>query len=533
MLRRSLAIALAFACANAAAGPVPPKAPPKLPPKATPLADRKLEKVEAARAGEKKGEPAKPEPAKADAAKPAQAAKPEPAKAAPPPVPAPPAPPPVAVRPPPPPHAPLAWPTAPKLGLAIERYTLPNGLRVVLVPEPSVPTVAVSVTYDVGSRDEVTGRTGFAHLFEHMMFQGSANVPRGAFDRLLSARGGSNNGTTNTDRTEYHEQLPSHELPLALWLEADRMKALAVSTENFENQRAVVKEEYRMSVSNRAYARSAMDLESKVYANYPAYAHDTIGSMEDLDAADFAWVEDFHRTHYGPNRAILTVAGALDLEEARALVEQYFAAIPASAAPAPEHAKGAEPPKASRTVRKDPLAKLTRIDDGWLMPACDADDRYALEVAAAILGDGESSRLERILVRERGVAVEVEAAVDDRRGPSLFQVSATLASGVNLARAEAALSAEIERLGNDGPTDAEVHKALTRLEAQLLHAVQSNLHRASVLSMHELRSGDARTYEAELARFCRVRRDHVKAAVKKWLTPKARVRVVTEPEASK
>jgi zinc protease len=255
--------------------------------------------------------------------------------------------------------------------------------------------------------------------------------------------------------------------------------------------------------------------------------------MEDLDAADFAWVADFHRTHYGPNRAILTVAGALDLEEARALVEQYFAAIPASAAPAPEHAKSAEPPKASRTVRKDPLAKLTRVDDGWIMPACDADDRYALEVAAAILGDGESSRLERILVRERGVAVEVEAAVDDRRGPSLFQVSATLASGVNLARAEAALSAEIERLGNDGPTDAEVHKALTRLEAQLLHAVQSNLHRASVLSMHELRSGDARTYEAELARFFRVRRDHVKAAVKKWLTPKARVRVVTEPEASK
>jgi zinc protease len=136
-------------------------------------------------------------------------------------------------------------------------------------------------------------------------------------------------------------------------------------------------------------------------------------------------------------------------------------------------------------------------------------------------------------VRERGVAVEVEAAVDDRRGPSLFQVGATLASGVTLARAEAALSAEIERLGNDGPTDAEVHKALTRLEAQLLHAVQSNLHRASVLSMHELRNGDARTYEAELARFFRVRRDDVKAAVKKWLTPKARVRVVTEPEASK
>ena len=446
----------------------------------------------------------------------------------PPAAPAPPAPPtPVLIALPPAP--PLPWPSAPKVGLTVERFQLANGLRVLLVPDASVPTIAVAVTYDVGSRDEAVGRTGFAHLFEHMMFQGSANVPRGAFDRYLSARGGSNNGTTNEDRTEYFEQLPSHELPLALWLEADRMAALQVTPENFENQRAVVKEEYRMSVANRPYALSGIALQEKVYANYPAYAHDAIGSMEDLDAAAFPWVEEFHRKHYGPNRAILAIAGALDVAEARSLVEKYFAPIAASAEAAPAHGKTATPPTGSRTVRKDPLAKLTRIDDGWLMPACDDDDRFALEVAAAVLGDGESSRLERILVRERGVAVEVEASVDDRRGPSMFSIGAMISSGVSLARAEAALGNEVDRLGATGPSEAEVRKALARLEAQLLHGIQANMNRALALSGHELRTGDASTYESDLERYFRVRPADVSRVVKKWLSAKSRVRVITEP----
>ncbi len=428
-----------------------------------------------------------------------------------------------------PPAPPLPWPSAPKVGLTVERFQLANGLRVLLVPDASVPTIAVAVTYDVGSRDESVGRTGFAHLFEHMMFQGSANVPRGAFDRYLSARGGSNNGTTNEDRTEYYEQLPSHELPLALWLEADRMAALQVTPENFENQRAVVKEEYRMSVANRPYALSGIALQEKVYANYSAYAHDAIGSMEDLDAAAFPWVEEFHRKHYGPNRAILAIAGALDVAEARSLVEKYFAPIAASAEAAPAHGKTATPPVGSRTVRKDPLAKLTRIDDGWLMPACDDDDRFALEVAAAVLGDGESSRLERILVRERGVAVEVEASVDDRRGPSMFSIGALISSGVSLARAEAALGNEVDRLGATGPSEAEVRKALARLEAQLLHGIQANMNRALALSAHELRTGNASTYESDLERYFRVRPADVSRVVKKWLSAKSRVRVVTEP----
>ena len=505
MFRTTLALTLL--AANALAGPG--RAPPiKLPPRATQkLESRKLEKVDA------KG-------TKSAKAKEAFDAKIEPPKPA----------------TPHPTHAPAAdpqpWPAAPKLGLRVERFTLPNGLRVVLVPDDAVPTIAVAVTYDVASRDETPGRTGFAHLFEHMMFQGSANVPRGAFDRLLASRGGSNNGSTSADRTEYHETLPSHELPLALWLEADRMRALAVTPENFENQRAVVKEEYRMSVSNTPYALSGIDLQSKVYVNYPAYAHDTIGSMDDLDGAKFEWIEDFHRRHYGPNRAVLAIAGAMDVHEARDLVERYFAAIPATAEPAPVHPKSAAAPAASRTLRKDPLAKLTRIDDAWLMPARDDDDRYALEVAAAVLGDGESSRLERILVRERGVAVEVEASVDDRRGPSTFAVAANLASGVNVARAETALSHEINRLGAEGPTEAEVRKALTRLEAQLLHGVQANMNRALALSMHELCAGDALAYEADLERYFRVRPDDIRRVVAKWLSPRNRVRIVTVPEAA-
>src|SRR3954469_3574095 len=178
------------------------------------------------------------------------------------------------------------------------------------------PTVAVAMTYDVGARNEERGRSGFAHLFEHMMFEGSANVPKGEHFRLVSAHGGNLNGTTSSDRTNYFEMLPASELPLALWLEADRMKSLNVSEENFENQRKVVQEEYRMRVSNAAYAPSNIRLDELIYQGYWPYEHAPIGSMPDLDAAQLDWVRDFHAHHYGPNNAVLTVSGDIDPAEA-------------------------------------------------------------------------------------------------------------------------------------------------------------------------------------------------------------------------
>ncbi|HLV20429.1 MAG TPA: pitrilysin family protein, partial [Polyangiaceae bacterium] len=207
--------------------------------------------------------------------------------------------------------------------LSLQKATLDNGLRVVMNVDRSTPTVAVCVTYDVGSRNEERGKSGFAHLFEHIMFQGSRNVPKGEHFKLISARGGTLNGTTSPDRTNYYEMLPMNELALGLWLEADRMRWLDVTTENFENQRRVVQEEYRMRVSNAAYMQGLLRLRELAFADYWPYGHDAIGSMTDLDNARFEWVKDFHASYYAPNNAVLTIAGNFDTDEAMRLVREY------------------------------------------------------------------------------------------------------------------------------------------------------------------------------------------------------------------
>jgi predicted Zn-dependent peptidase len=210
------------------------------------------------------------------------------------------------------------------LTLSIQRATLDNGLRVVMNVDHSSPNVAVCVTYDVGSRNEEVGKAGFAHLFEHMMFQGSANVQKGQHFTLITARGGTLNGTTSTDRTNYFEMLPSSELSLGLWLEAERMKSLAVTAENVENQRAVVQEEYRMRVSNQAYAEGRMRLRALAFEGYFPYGHDPIGIMADLDAAKLEYVAAFHAAYYAPDNAVLAISGDFDTDQAMTLVREYF-----------------------------------------------------------------------------------------------------------------------------------------------------------------------------------------------------------------
>src|SRR5688500_7996108 len=218
--------------------------------------------------------------------------------------------------------------------LDIEQYSLKNGLRVVLNPDMAVPVVSVAVYYDVGSRNEREGRTGFAHLFEHMMFQGSENVPKAGHFQYVFNNGGTMNGTTSSERTNYFETLPSSQLPLALWLESDRMRSLKVTQENLDNQREAVKEEKRLSYDNRPSSSAFLRLNELVYRN-PRNAHSTIGSMEDLDAATVDDVREFFRVYYAPNNAVLTVVGDFDPAEARALIETYFATIPSQPAPPP------------------------------------------------------------------------------------------------------------------------------------------------------------------------------------------------------
>ena len=212
--------------------------------------------------------------------------------------------------------------------ISVEQFTLANGLRVILSEDHAVPVVSVAVYFDVGSRNEREGRTGFAHLFEHMMFQGSENVPKAGHFQYIFNNGGTMNGTTSSERTNYYETLPANQLPLALWLESDRMRSLKVTQENLDNQRDAVKEEKRLNYDNRPYSNAFLRLNELVYKN-PANAHSTIGSMEDLDDATIDDVREFFRIYYAPNNAVLAVCGDFDSGEARSLVEKYFASIPA------------------------------------------------------------------------------------------------------------------------------------------------------------------------------------------------------------
>ncbi|HJL17055.1 MAG TPA: pitrilysin family protein, partial [Sandaracinaceae bacterium LLY-WYZ-13_1] len=252
--------------------------------------------------------------------------------------------------------------------LPIQRARLDNGLRVVMSPDRTVPTVAIAVYYDVGSRNEVRGRSGFAHLFEHMMFQGSANVAKGEHFQLVMNRGGSLNGTTSHDRTNYFETLPSNELALGLWLEADRMRSLAVTAENFENQRQVVMEEWRQSYRNQPYAMSFLRINELAYGDYWPYAHSTIGDIQDLQNAPLSAVQEFFDTYYTPNNAVLSISGDFDPEEAMTMVRRYFGDIPSREVP--EYDPGELPPQTRERheTMQDPLAERPAFHIGWHIP---------------------------------------------------------------------------------------------------------------------------------------------------------------------
>jgi zinc protease len=433
---------------------------------------------------------------------------------------------------------PPAAPAAPlSLELSVERATLGNGLRVVLDVDHTSPTIAIAVVYDVGSRSEAAGRSGFAHLFEHMMFQGSRNVAKGEHAVLVAAHGGMSNGTTGPDATTYYERLPANELALGLWLEADRMRSLDVSRENFENQRRVVEEEYRMRVSNAAYAPSGIRLEELVYQGYRPYEHPTIGTMAELDAAELPWVSAFYARHYGPNNAVLAVAGDVDAAEATALVHRYFDAIPRVDA---EPFADASPPEqtSERTaVMHDDNARTPGVLYGWEVPPSRSaarppvasPDHDALALAALLLGGGESSRLYQLLVRDRALAQSVMAGVDGRRGPDLFTLDLHLTEKAQVAEVQRLVEAEIKALATAGPTPAEVEKAHRQAEARLVLGLQSNLSRARRLAEYEDFYGDARLLREEIGRALAVTKDDIRRAVAQHLSPTRRTVVVTLP----
>jgi zinc protease len=423
-----------------------------------------------------------------------------------------------------------APPTPPALSLQVQKATLENGLRVVMNVDRTSPTIAVAVTYDVGARNEERGRSGFAHLVEHMMFEGSANVGKGEHFKLVSGHGGALNGTTSSDRTNYFEMLPSNELPLALWLEADRMKSLDVSAENFENQRKVVQEEYRMRVSNVAYAPAQIRLEELVFQGYWPYEHDAIGSMQDLDNAQLEWVRSFHDSYYAPNLAVLSIAGDFEPDEAMQLVHRFFdtgkkqeKVVPYEPGDLPEQ----QGPR--NAALEDSHAKTPAFFYGWAIVPNRDPDHYALELAMSVLSDGESSRLHQKLVRDKALAQEVWGWTEDHRGPDMAGIQVKLADGARVSDAEKATDAVIEALTRDGPTEAEMTKVRNRVEALFLFGLQSNLQRANKLGQYELFYGDARLLNTEPARYFAVTRDDVKRVLAKYIVPARRTLVEVRP----
>jgi zinc protease len=406
--------------------------------------------------------------------------------------------------------------------------TLDNGLKVIIAPDHFAPVFAIDVTYNAGSRNEKPGRTGFAHLFEHMMYEGSVNVGKGEHMFLVQNYGGSMNGTTNEDRTTYFEELPRNQLDLALFLESDRMKALNITQSNLDNQRNAVEEERRLGVDNQPYGKSYEEVESMAYDSFP-YHHSVIGSMEDLNAASVDDVKDFFRTYYAPNNAVLVLVGDIDPRQALAKVKKYFSDI--SRQPAPPELVFSEPvhDKERRKTINDALARLPQVQLAYNVPPGNTPDTLALQVLASVLSSGRSSRFYQHLVREKQVALNANAFSQGRRGPSLFQVVAIPRPGVKVEDLEKALDDEIAAVQKDGIADAELAKVRTQYLRQQIQTRSSCLSLAIQIGTYAVNFNDPNLINTLYGKMASVDAEQVKQAAQKYLVPAHRAVLITMP----
>jgi len=405
-----------------------------------------------------------------------------------------------------------------------------NGLRVIIAEDHTAPVFSVAVTYNVGSRDERKGRTGFAHLFEHMMFKGSEQVGPGEHFTLIFNNGGSMNGTTNEDRTLYYDTLPSNQLDLALFLEADRMWSLEITQANLDNQRNAVQEERRIGVDNQAYGPTFEAINEQAYQNF-AYAHSVIGSMADLNAATVADVSAFFKTYYAPNNAILSIAGDVKTATCLEKIHQYFDRIPSQPAPTPvdmtEPAQTAE----KRMMLEDGLARLPRVDIVWHTPPALAPDDDALTVLATVLSGGRSSRFYDSLVRQQQLTSGVSASAAGTRGPGLFQVGATALPGKSVADLEKGIYAEIEKV-KTGPIAAwEIEKAINTQKRNFVAGLSSSLQRAVLLAQYALFQNDPNLINTYTDRLSKVTAADVQRVAATYLVQTNRSVIVTNPKS--
>jgi len=414
--------------------------------------------------------------------------------------------------------------------VAFKEFTLKNGLRVILSEDHSAPTYSICVTYNVGSRDERPGRTGFAHLFEHMMFQGSDNVGKGEHFILVLNNGGSANGTTNADRTNYFQTLPANQLELGLFLEADRMRSLKINQANFDNQRQTVQEERRQSYDNRPYGKSYEAVIETAYDNF-AYKHSTIGSMEDLNAAMVRDAAEFFHTYYAPNNAVLSLVGDFNTDVALRLVKKYFESI--SSQPPPPAVDTSEPEQKGerRKSMEDAFAQAPRIDIVYKVPPGNAPDSYALKIVGEVLSGGLSARLHQKLVKEREMALSVSAGPDERRGPSLFWISIMARPNVNLTELEGLVYKELDRIKVEPIGDWELDKIRMQVRRRQSQGFYSTRTRANTLGQYAVYYNDPSLINSMQVKLSQVTKADVQRVAATYLKETNRTVVTTLPKA--
>jgi zinc protease len=414
-------------------------------------------------------------------------------------------------------------------------FKLANGLTVVIHEDHTNPIVGVHVQYDVGAKDEKPGRTGFAHLFEHLMFQGSEHLPKGTADRLVEAAGGDTNGSTSQDTTQYWEQVPSNALEQMLYIESDRMGFLlpTLTQDKLDNQREVVLNERRQSYEMRPYGLTfERILENLWNADFP-YHWMPIGSPADLKAASLEDVREFFKRYYGPENAVLAIAGDVDTAKARALVEKWFGGLPGK--PPPVHQKpNAVPLTQERRVTMEDRVQLPRVYIAWQSPKVFAPGDAELDLAGQVLTDGKSARLVKRLVMDERIAQDVSAGQMSETLASSFLVTATPKPGVSLERLEKEIDEELTRLANEPAAPEELERAKNKLESGAifgLEPVGGFGGRAATLAGYYLRTGNPGYLGEDLARYRNATAAGVSAAVKQYLRKDARVVLYVIPSA--
>ncbi|OFW40836.1 MAG: hypothetical protein A3F70_16940 [Acidobacteria bacterium RIFCSPLOWO2_12_FULL_67_14] len=422
----------------------------------------------------------------------------------------------------------------PKLDVPYQLFTLGNGLTVILHRDASVPVATINVWYHVGSANERPGRTGLAHLFEHLMFEGSAHVAEGDFDTLLEAAGGTSNGSTDNDRTNYLIDVPANALELALFLESDRMAYLldTMTPERVDGQREVVKNERRQSYENEPYGMASLEIDRMLWPEGHPYSRPTIGSMEDLTAASHDDIVAFFKTYYAPNNATLAIAGDIDLAKTRALVEQWFAEVPRGAVVQPI----APPPAVLADVKRKTITdqvRLPRLYLGWLTPRGYAPGDAALDAASSILAGGKNSRLYNRLVYETQIAQDVTAYQQGAALGGSFLIVATARPGHTAAELQQAIDEELDRLRREPPTPRELQRVLNQIEASFyrsLERVGGFGGKANQMNAYYFAGAAPDFFAEDLARYMALTPSDVQAAVRRWLPPDRRVELIVEPE---